>query len=249
MAKRDQTPPYEIMRIRATGGATGSAPPVSGEQDPLGSNADSADGAEGQPTRSELPVTKAVPNRAPWWVGSSAPLVLRLPRGIAILGLAGVLLVIVLAYWVGSMRGAASAEPEVVDSGLGERAGPSGWFESPQDTYEGTEVDVPEKPLTAERREPGKNYMQLITSSREDCEQIATFFGEAGVAIQLVPVNNKELWVAYAVMRGYRGDELSSESCKRYEQKLRALGRKFKASNNGQGTDLSTMIFKRYNGN
>ncbi|MEO0474823.1 MAG: hypothetical protein AAF085_02470, partial [Planctomycetota bacterium] len=89
---------------------------------------------------------------------------------------------------------------------------------------------------------------QLITSTREDCEKLARFFGARGVAIQLVPVHNKGLWVAYAVKRGYRADEMGSESQQRYEQMLRSLGRQYKQSNDGRGTDLSTMIFNRYNG-
>ena len=166
----------------------------------------------------------------------------------AILAVGGLLLLIVVAYWVGTIRGASGASPEPSDPGMGERAGPSGFFVSPEDDYEGPEVDVPTDPLVTEQREPGLNYMQLITSTREDCEKLATFFGARGVAIQLVPVHNKGLWVAYAVKRGYRADELNSESCKRYEQQLRSLGRQWKASNSGRGTDLSTMIFKRYDG-
>ena len=233
MAKRDQTPPYEIMRSR--GGASGSGAPV-GEVE------------SGSPVVTEKDSIPRPPGRAPWWVGSASPLVLRVPRGVAIMCVAGLLLVIVLAYWVGSMRGAAGARPEPDEPGLGERTGPNGFFESPDDDYAGPKVDVPEDVLTAERREPGLNYMQLITSTREDCEKLARFFGARGVAIQLVPVHNKGLWVAYAVKRGYRSDEMGSESQKRYEQMLRSLGRQWKQSNSGRGTDLSTMIFNRYDG-
>jgi hypothetical protein len=230
MAKRDYTPPYEIMRSR--GSASGNA----GEG-----------GVPESPGGQEESIPRP-PGRAPWWVGSASPLVLRVPRGIAILSVAGLLLVIMVAYWVGSMRGAAAANPEPVEPGLGERTGPNGFFVSPEDDYEGPEVDVPEDALTVERREPGLNYMQLITSTREDCEKLARFFGARGVAIQLVPVHNKGLWVAYAVKRGYRSDEMGSESQQRYEQMLRSLGRQWKQTNGGRGTDLSTMIFNRYDG-
>ncbi|MBX2853128.1 MAG: hypothetical protein KTR15_15445 [Phycisphaeraceae bacterium] len=232
MAKRDQTPPYEIMRSR--GGASGGAAPGEG-------------GSDEAPVSEEERIPRP-PGRAPWWVGSASPLVLRVPRGVAVLCVAGLLLVIVLAYWVGSMRGAAGARPEAVEPGLGERTGPNGFFESPDDDYAGPEVDVPKDVLVVERREPGLNYMQLITSTREDCEKLARFFGARGVAIQLVPVHNKGLWVAYAVKRGYRSDEMGSESQQRYEQMLRSLGRQWKQSNSGRGTDLSTMIFNRYDG-
>lgn len=232
MAKRDYTPPYEIMRSR--GGASGGGTPSVSEA--------------AEPVVSETDSIPRPPGRAPWWVGSASPLVLRVPRGVAILSVAGLLLVIVVAYWVGSMRGAASVKPEVVEAGLGQRVGPDGFFISPEDDYAGPEVDVPENALLVERREPGHNYMQLITSTKEDCEKLARFFGARGVAIQLVPVHNKGLWVAFAVKRGYRSDEMGSESQQRYEQMLRSLGRQWKQNNGGRGSDLSTMIFNRYDG-
>ena len=230
MAKRDHTPPYEIMRSR--GGASGSG-------------ASSGEGDSATPAVTEKDSIPRPPSRAPWWVGSASPLVLRVPRGVAVLSVAGLLLVIVVAYGVGTIRGAAGLKPEAATPGMGERSGPNGFFTSPEDDYAGPEVDVPEDALVVERREPGLNYMQLITSTREDCEKLARFFGARGVAIQLVPVHNKGLWVAYAVKRGYRADELGSESQQRYERMLRSLGRQYKQSG---GVDLSTMLFKRYNG-
>ena len=232
MAKRDQTPPYEIMRSR--GGVSGS-----------GASAPSDAGSTEAPASEEDRIP-GPPGRAPWWVGSASPLVLRVPRGVAILSIVGLLLLIVVSYAVGSIRGAASARPEAIDAGMGERAGPDGFFVTPDDGYSGPEVEVPEDALAVERREPGLNYMQLITSTREDCENVARFFGARGVAIQLVPVHNRGLWVAYAVKRGYRADELGSESQQRYEDLLKSLGRDYKRNNGG--TDLSTMIFKRYDG-
>ena len=231
MPRRDHTPPYEIMRSRP--GA-----PVGRADDP----------PSPEPTPGEYEPGQSLPRRAPWWVGSSAPLVLRLPRGLAVLSLAGVLLVIVLAYFVGTIRGAAAARPEPDEQTLGQRSGPQGYFIAGQDDYQGTEVQVPEQALTAERREPGKNYMRLIQSTEQDCRELAEFFGARGVAIQLAMVNNGRSCVAYAVKRGYRGDELSSESCKRYKQQLLSLGRQWKAHNQGRGTDLATMYFERYDG-
>lgn len=237
MAKRDHTPPYEIMRSR--GSASGGG--ASGGSSSTGSDA----GDAAPPAVTEQDSIPRPPGRAPWWVGSASPLVLRVPRGVAILSVAGLLLLIVIAYGVGSIRGAAGAQPESIEPGMGDRAVPNGFFVSPDDDYAGPEVDVPEDALTTEQREPGLNYMQLITSTREDCEKLARFFGARGVAIQLVPVHNKGLWVAYAVKRGYRADEMGSESQQRYEQMLKSLGRQYKQSG---GTDLSTMIFNRYDG-
>ncbi len=235
MPRRDQTPPYEIMRSRPGAPVTGL------DADVPGSGPQPTPDAAGD-------APPVMPGKAPWWVGSSAPLVLRVPRGLAVLAVAGVLLVIVVAYFVGTVRGAAGARPEATDEGMGERAGPDGYYLAEEAQYAREEVEVPEVPLTAERREPGLNYMRLIQSTPEDCKALAEFFGSRGVAIQLVMVNNGRSCIAYAVKRGYRGDELSSESCKRYEQQLRTLGRQWKAHNKGRGTDLATMYFERYDG-
>lgn len=237
MAKRDYRPPYEIMRSRDTAAGNGGRAQTGDEITPTSSGVTESESRSAAPSR-----------QAPWWVGSSSPLVLRVPRGVAAFTLAGLLLLIVIAYGVGTIRGAAGAPSEPIASGMGQRTGPNGLFLSPDDDYAGPEVAVPEADLVVERREPGLNYMQLITSTWEDCEALARFFGAGGVAIQLVPVHNKELWVAFAVKRGYRSDEMGSESQLRYEQMLRSLGRQWKQSDTGRGTDLSTMFFKRYNG-
>lgn len=239
MARRDQTPPYEIMRSRQPGGASGVGP--------SGSSGLPSEGGPSMPVPNASEPATTTPGRAPWWVGSSAPLVLRVPRGLALLAVVGVLGVIVLAYLVGSARGAASAKPDPEDASLGERSGPDGYFVSSEDGYEGTEIDVPGDALTAERREPGLNYMRLIQSNEADCRKLAEFFGSRGVAIQLVLVNNARSCIAYAVKRGYRGDELDSESCKRYRQQLLSIGQQWKIQNGNRGTDLSTMYFELYN--
>lgn len=243
MARRDQTPPYEIMRSRSAGGASGS-----GASTPSGATGASGDSGSPQPLAGEYDTVPGAPGRAPWWVGSSAPLVLRLPRGLAVLAAAGVLGVIVLAYLVGVVRGSASAGPEPEELGLGVRAGPDGYFLSSDDGYEGTEVDAPADPMLDEKREPGQNYMRLIQDSEAYCRELGEFFGARGVAIQLVLVNNGRSCIAYAVKRGYRGDELDSESCTRYKQQLLSLGRQWKIHKGNKGTDLATMYFELYNG-
>lgn len=236
MPRRDQTPPYEIMRSSAR-------PPSARDAAAKPTEPASPEPASSPPTSPATPTTKA-----PWWVGSSAPLVLRVPRGLAILIVAGVLVLIFVAYGVGSIRGAAGAKPQAIEPGIGDRPGPSGWFETEAAGYDGPEVEVPEVAFDAERREPGLNYMRLIQSTPEDCRVLAAFFGARGVAIQLVTVNNGRSCIAYAVKRGYRADELGSESCDLYEKQLRTLGRQWKANNGGRGTDLATMYFERYDG-
>lgn len=228
MLRRDQTPPYEIMRGRSAGVGT-EAPPAADTQ--------------AEPAR--RPVSKV-----PWWVGSSAPLVLRIPRGLAVAAVAGLLLLIVVAYWVGSVRGAAAGDRvQEIAQGIGERSGPAGWFESDEEeAYKGPEVEPPEKTVFDERRESGRWYLRLMTSTPEDCRRLADFMHSRGVAIQLVMRDNGRSCVAYAIDRGYRTDEKDQSPAQHYLGWMKQRGREWKLHNGGRGDDLSTMYYAQHRG-
>lgn len=227
MARRDQTPPYEIMRSRgASGGAVGA-----GEAEPQG------------PGLLDGEVGSSMPSRAPWWVGSSSPLVLRLPRGLAVLAVVGVLGVIVVAYWVGTIRGSAVATPNPQDPGMGERSSP-GWYEADSEEPGGQQaVAVPDKPTQADKREPGMCYIRLMTSSREDCQALAKFMGGRGVAIQLVPRDNSKSWYVYAVDRAYRPDEIEGEPAQFYLNQVKNYVREWKNVTGGRVIDLHSIRY------
>lgn len=225
MPKRDYTPPYEIMR------GSSNAP-----------QGDASDSTASSQHATDPPSTPTA--KAPWWVGSSSPIVLRLPKGLAVLAVVGLLLLIVVAYSVGSARGAASAKPELVQA-IGERTGPAGWFEAEDDAYEGPVERPPEKVILDERREPGLWYLRLMTSTPEDCRRLAEFMHSRGVAIQLVMRDNGRS-VAYAIDRGYRTDEKDSEAAQHYLGWMRQRGREWKLRNGGRGDDLSSMFYAQY---
>ena len=229
MARRDQTPPYEIMRSRGT-----AAPkPEAAEPAVQGDLADEEERIN-------------VPRKAPWWVGSSAPLVLRLPRGLAVLSVFTVLMVIVLSYWVGSMRGAAAAKPDPEATAIGDRFGPSDYYEYKELPYDGPVVEVPEKRMYKEVRKDGYWYLRLMTSSEEECRKLASFLHKRDVAVLLVVNEAKQNCVVYAVDRGYRSGDLSSESAKRYMALMRNHGQAWKESNGGRGDKLSSMYYAQY---
>ncbi|MEM1354751.1 MAG: hypothetical protein AAGH88_07705 [Planctomycetota bacterium] len=248
LRRRDQIPPYEIMRSRGNAGApgVGAVAPVEdgAERSPNeGMDTHQAAGAASESAAN----SRADRGTAPWWVGSAAPIVLRIPRGLAVAVIFGVLGLLIVSYWVGTVRGKSAAKADAPP----QIAGPNG--NAPRQTPEisisnerdpdGDNPETNDRPamqVFAERREAGLNYLRLLTGNREECIRLAEFMADKRVAIQLVNRDNGEV-VVYAVDQGFRGNELSSEEYLAYRRKLQELGRAWRRFNNNRGTDLGTM--------
>jgi len=237
MARRDHIPPYEIMRSRGERGVPGD---VSGDHDAGGGQDSAAAPSSG---------------KAPWWVGSAAPLVLRVPRGLAVAGIAGLLLLVILAYWVGKSRGRsleqqAQAQVEGPQTGVGSQR-PGSVYESrtQRPGPEAATTDDPPEIRThqAEKREQGLNYFRLATIDPEEGRQIAEFMAAAGIDIQLNIDENRGRCVVYAVERGFRANELDSDERRALQSDLMRLGRLWKQQRSGN-TDFNSMQPERYNG-
>lgn len=242
MARRDEIPPYEIMRQRA---ASGGAAPKPREASTLG------DGGRR--------------SGSPWWVGASSPLVLRLPRGLAALAVLGLLLVVVLAYWVGASRGKSAAEAAYAQQqgqtggvigprGVGgisvSRAGGPGGSQGNGEAGAGGSGGEPVQEVVttfSEQRERGLNYFRLVYTSREEGEAMAEFMARNGIDIQLVLVDNDRSCIAYAVDRGFRSDERDSDARRYYESQLKELGDLWKQRGSGN-SGFSTAYLELYKG-
>lgn len=190
---------------------------------------------------------------APWWVGSSSPIVLRVPRGLAAAIVVGLLLLLVLAYFVGSVRGSAAAKANLDEQSTAAVAGTPGPRQAPPVAVSQepepvlTEDGGPAARVDHERRQPGQNYLRLQTGEKEECDRLAAFMADKGVAIQLYETRSGQ-FIVYAVDRGFRADELNTDACLAYKRKLMDLGRAWKRFNNNRGTDLGTLFFERFDG-
>lgn len=236
--KKDQTPPFEIM---------GKAPPRA----PWHERAEPSDHAHAGPTPGS---TEGMSPRQwkQWLTQTGPPLVLRVPRGVALAVVLGVLGLIVLAYWVGSERGQATA----VERLAADASGPQGrMMRIPGRTPGGQEhangpgggaaapvfvEDAPDDP-----RRPGLNYLVLATWNDADAQRLAGFLAEQGVATVLEPWNNTRLRVI-AVDRGFEPGEVDERRA--YRQRLLEIGRAWKRHNDGRGTALEDMHYDRYEG-
>ena len=201
------------------------------------------------------------------WAGASSPIVLRLPRGLAVLLVLGLLLLIMMAYWVGASRGRAAADAAYAQSqavvvgsagprGVGEitiyrpseppagggRGSGGGGADEP-----GADPVQPVRTTFDDRRERGLNYFRLVVTSREEGEGIADFMARNGIDIQLVLVDNDRSCIVYAVDRGFRSDERDSDARLYYESKLKELGDLWRQQGSGY-SGFSTAYLELYKG-
>ncbi|MFA9477032.1 hypothetical protein ACERK3_01870 [Phycisphaerales bacterium AB-hyl4] len=208
-----------------------------------------------------------------WWasLGAGSPVVLRVPRGLAVVLVVALVGLLMLSYWVGHSRGtsagvtAAEEAWPVEDSGIraapvrrggnggagGATAGVSGAAEvssgasgEPSAGGGGQAAAVSGDP-----REPGRNYFVLAFYPPDAARVLADWLAaEHGVATVLESVQNRRELEVIAVDRGFHREDLSSEERREYERELRAIGRAWQRHNRGRGDALESMYPKRYNG-
>lgn len=194
----------------------------------------------------------ADPNASPLEPVASVkpPILIRVPRGYAVLAAAGVVLVVVLAYWVGHTRGYRAAERDltvseapvtpavVLPPASSNNAIPSG---SPATSAVSTTSDV--TPKVDPRRE-GLNYYILAHYPLTEAQRLARFLREGGVEAYAIPVQNKGLAQVVAG-RGFTAQEIGSPAANEYRDRLRALGKQWQARQKG-ANDLSDMYLDRF---
>ncbi|HEX7010776.1 MAG TPA: hypothetical protein VF184_12405, partial [Phycisphaeraceae bacterium] len=220
LRRRYKVAPYELMGPRSAGGKLGGALPT--------------------PSRSSGP---AEPGDGRWWSwsGAGTPLVLRVPRGLAVVVLAAVVGLIVLGYWVGYARGRAAAETALAPADPDAQRYPAptltpAGLESPSEASAQQNPTRP-GPLPSARsdaarqaqagpdpRQPGLNYLILARYPPEAAQRLAEFLEANGIATVQVPVDNGRFVHVVAVDRGFSGDQLGGEAYRQYVGRLRDLG-------------------------
>jgi len=234
--RRDSIPPFEIM------GPSAREPRSLRRAGTPGSAGTPAGGAEPQDTGS---VDR--PEAGGPWTGPGSVLVLRVPRGLAVVAVVAVVLLVVGAYWVGVARGA-RAERLAIEARLEAQ---SQTALRPPPTAAGPDRAAPGPGEPAETagdpRVPGRNYLVLARYPREEARRLAGFLADQGVEAIVVPGHNEGFFHVIAT-RGFTADQLGGEAYAAYRQRLRQIGRAWKAANDGRGDDLGTMYAQRYDG-
>ncbi len=198
------------------------------------------------------------------WLTGGEPVTLRLPKGMALSIMAGLLLLIMVAYWVGQSRGRAAADaryqeqmqavrdyrgtpaPVVVDptaqasgtdsgTGSGGKAGVNSGVNSGRGAVT----------KTTDPRQKGLNYPILAYCTLPEANRLGVFLAQRGVDTFIIPGKNEELYHLVG-LHGLRGDGGFRAAREEYETKLKRLGREWKAQNGGRGEDLSSIWWDKY---
>ncbi len=239
--RRDNTPPYEIM------GKQPAQPQAPGRGPRPGGGARSGFGGF---SRSMMDA---------WRNGASEPLLLRVPRGMALCLLAGLLGLLILSYWVGYSRGDSAAEKrmtEIYEPNLdgADRVPPTRLrgSEGPTNTDSGASGQISFQRTGAPNADPravGLNYLVLATCPLEEAQRLQRFMAGRQVDVMIGLGNNKGLH-RVIVLKGITPQQYGDKDFReRILAPMRALGRDWKAFNKGKGDDLSSMFYAKYQPN
>ena len=275
-ARRDKTPPYELMRSLHRPPPESAAPAPSPDRGPdspqeyatgepeVFADAPSADFGSG--------IDAAWWARFWTWAGVGVPIVLRVPRGLAMLAAVGFVCLLMLAYWAGHTRGGiAVAEnlreqlrenpalvhgrsapaPPVVSGSTGATATASG--DEGATAAAGSAVREPsgqgrvmEAGTEDDPRVAGLNYMIVATYLADDARDLAEFLTGHGVDTVLHSVNNGRRVQVWVVDQGFSGSELGGDAYNAYLAELRDLGRAWRRHRPGLRDSLEKMYPVRY---
>lgn len=224
MAKRrDNRAPFEVMGVNTPG-----ARPVPEVERDLGP-----------------PAVAAWRGALDWWQAGT-PVVLRLPRGWAVLLGVALIGLIVLAYWTGHSRGYTAAEVALGQQETEIRTG-----RAPVELPVGAGDEMVQAtpvapPAVRDGRQPGKNYLMLALYPESEALRLQRFLAARGVETWVVPSNNGLFHVVGT--KGYTREERSAGADKDYYDLMRRLGRDWQAANDGRGLNLSDMYWALYEG-
>jgi len=200
-------------------------------------------------------------HRGDLWSRAQQPMVLRVPRGLVVLIIAGTIGLFVLSYSVGHSRGASAAlatfaegqEPgrarpsaprrSGVDGGadLSDSPGPDAGLPAENTTY----VDLQANPLGVDTREVGLNYYNIAMYDRETAERLIQFLYGHGVESCAVPLQNGRLFQVVDLL-GIEPGRVGDLGKKRKDL-LMQLGKSWKKDEKGPG-DLSDAWAEKYTG-
>lgn len=238
MAKRrDTMAPYEIMGAAQRSAA--AAPAESGGEGEADSSLPKASWSEGL--------------RDLWDAG--VPVVLRVPRGFAIMFCVGVVGLMVLSWWVGYQQGASAREEQLKyeweQGGRSTRVpqGVAPQFVDPSsaDAENLGSAGAEPRIVGQDPRKVGLNYLVLARTAKQEADRLAIFLAGRGVETIVIPDDNARFHVVVG-LQGLTTEQYRAGDHREYERRMRQLGRDWQAYNKGKGLNLSDMYWDLYTG-
>jgi hypothetical protein len=190
------------------------------------------------------------------------PIVIRVPRALAIATVALALGLLVLAYWVGHIRGSRtdseSGESRAggavqIEAGGAVAKAPGGGEGGAGSRQEGSSAgarkgpagaETSEEALVRDPREPGLNYFILARRPRDAALEAARFLEKHGVDAAVVPQENTDLDLLIDA-RAYTSAELKKGAHQDQRRFLGMLGRTWKRHHGGAG-DWSDLYIEKH---
>ncbi|MEM8783276.1 MAG: hypothetical protein AAGE65_10545 [Planctomycetota bacterium] len=140
-----------------------------------------------------------------WWIASGKPVVLRTTRGLVVLAIAGVVGLVMLAYWLGRGDGTAAnfahtwpqnveaASTQADPSAVTDRSLPVVDVPGGSDARVGVVVPQPRTtpPPAADPRVPGRNYLVYTMTDLGTARELAAFLRERDARILIVPTEHR----------------------------------------------------------
>ena len=152
------------------------------------------------------------PTAGTWLARANAPILVRVPRGYAVLACVGLIVVILAAYGVGRMRGYQQGQRDLAE--------PSGTYGPPvlPGQMGADLVEIPEFRL------PDRYYIIVDSRFSEvEARRLVSFLIQQGVdAVAILPYDGSSFYVM--ATRPFTRDELNSQAYREFVRRINGLG-------------------------
>jgi len=199
------------------------------------------------------------------WSRLLNPVVLRVPRGYAVLLGAALAALVAMAYWVGHHRGSThatmanqadlNAEDEVMRHATALVADPIGTARpvgAPPPLRHTVDPTGDADIVSSGGKDPrkrGLNYLVLASDNQSGATRLLDFLWGHGIEAAAYRYKNHGLFTVVAIEKGFAAGELRGKEYRQYYNRLKQLGQKWEATVNGARSFIKQgMLADKYEG-
>ncbi len=192
-----------------------------------------------------------------WWGQLHQPLVIRVPPGVLVLGVVGLLAAVLLAYWAGQARGFRNGQLTMLTGSGQHRAATAskavvvgtGAVEAIRQNSlsHGRSAGVESMARPVPLRRNGLNYFVLAHCPREEATQLVEFLHEHGLESAAFRAQNGRFFQVMA-LHGFEKDDILGPTRQQLEQRVRELGRLWSTKRYGPDFSQTGIYLDLYEG-